>query len=165
VLGSLSVSLVVAWRLFAHNIFLHIPILRMSFVDDDSLSLAGLDAPDFLQLDDSFSSATSSLTVHCHSLCTTPTCMRDSGRRSPKGPQSPPLATTEMVRIDIHVRQSVPTSHPAGSSVLSRQRRLQTSSTCPPNLLIPPLSNLGFMRQFTLCRRVTSHPHSKIYPL
>ncbi|KAF9650472.1 hypothetical protein BDM02DRAFT_1380719 [Thelephora ganbajun] len=90
-----------------------IPIQRMSFVDDDSLSLAGLDTPDLLQLDDSFSSASSSsLTTHCHSSCTSSTCMRDSGRRNPKGPRSSSVTTTEEVRTDVDVRPPISTSTP-----------------------------------------------------
>jgi len=79
----------------------------MSFVDDDSLSLAGLDTPNFLQLDNSFSS---SLTAHCHSFCTTTTCMRDSGRRNIKGPRPLHIVNAEKVRTDFHVRLSTPIS-------------------------------------------------------
>lgn len=71
----------------------------MSFVDSDSLSLAGLDVPD-LHLHTP--SVSSSLTAHCHSSCTTSTCMRDSRRRGQKHPHSSPAATVE-VRIDIRI--------------------------------------------------------------
>ena len=79
----------------------------MSFVDDDTLSLAGLDTPDYLQLDSSFSS---SLTAHCHSFCTTTSCMEDSGRRNIKGPRPLYIVAAEKVCIDFHVRLSTPTS-------------------------------------------------------
>jgi len=85
---------------------LDIPVQTMSFADDGSLSLAGLDAPDFLQLDNS-----SSLTAHCHSFCTTATRTRDSDMKSPQGPQQPPVVATE-VRIGIYVRLSPPTLSP-----------------------------------------------------
>ena len=81
----------------------------MSFVDNDSLSLAGLDAPDFLQLDNSVSS---SLTAHCHSSCTTTTCMGDSSRRIQKDLGPSHVVDVEKVRIDVHVRLSTPTSLP-----------------------------------------------------
>ena len=89
------------------------PILRMRFSDDDSLSLAGLDAPDFIQFDNSFSSSVSfsSLTAHCHSSCATSTCMRDPTRRSQKRPQPSPVITAE-VRIDIHLKPPISFSPP-----------------------------------------------------
>lgn len=86
----------------------NILVLRMSFVDDDSLSLAGLDAPDFLHLD---VSSVSSFTAHCHSSCTTSACMKDTGRRSPKGAPPTPAIATE-VCIDIHARPPILTSLP-----------------------------------------------------
>ena len=74
----------------------------MSFVDDDSLSLAGLDTPNFLQLDNSFSS---SLTAHSHSFCTTSSYMRDSGRRNVRGPR--PLHTVAVKKVCIDVRPAI----------------------------------------------------------
>jgi len=92
-----------------HSLFPDTPIHRMSFVDDDSLSLAGLDTPNFLQLGNSFSS---SLTAHCHSFRTTTTCMGDSGRRNTRESGSLHVVASEKVRIDIHVKLSTPTSFP-----------------------------------------------------
>jgi len=108
----------------------------MSSVDDDSLSLAGLDTPNFLQLDNSFSS---SLTVHCHSRCTTATCMRDSRRKNIRGPRPLHVVAAEKVRIDIHVKSSTPTSSPrhrmpvaATSSNLFHPSRKSLPSTFQP---------------------------------
>lgn len=101
----------VTWRLSAHSPpSLDTLILRMSFVDEDTLSLAGLDAPDFLNLDDSFS--VSSSTAHCHSSCTTSACMKNTDRRSPKGARPIPVVATEEVCIDVHAGPPVLTSLP-----------------------------------------------------
>ena len=103
----------VTWQL-PPSLFLDTSVLRMSFVDDDSLSLAGLDAPDFLQLDNSFSS---SLTAHCHSSCATSTCMGDPSR-SRKGPRPLLVVTAEKVRVDAYVDLSILTSLPLHRTTL-----------------------------------------------
>ncbi|KAF9785497.1 hypothetical protein BJ322DRAFT_1108946 [Thelephora terrestris] len=68
----------------------------MDVLDDNSLGLAGLDALDFLQFEDSLStSASSSLTAHCHSSGATPTYMKDF-RGSQKYQQSSPATTEDL---------------------------------------------------------------------
>jgi len=116
-----------------HPFLFRIPILRMSFIGGDSRSLAGLDAPDFLQLDDSFPfpASSSSLTAHCHSSCATSTCMRDSGSRSPKGALPPPIVTTEKVRIDIPLRPSISTLPPPHSATLRLHPIITATSSNP----------------------------------
>jgi len=104
---SSPVLLVPTWQLSPRSLSPDTPIHRMSFVDDNSLSLAGLDAHNSLQLDNSLSS---SLTAHCHSFCTTTTCMGDSGRRNIREPRPLHIVAAEKVRIDVHVKLSTPTS-------------------------------------------------------
>jgi hypothetical protein len=129
-----------------HCLFPSTPIHRMSFVDDDSLSLAGLDTPNFLQLDNSFSS---SLTAHCHSFCTTPTCMGDSGRRNIRGPRPLHIVAAEKVRIDVHVKLSTPTSSP-------RHRLMAATSS---NLFHPSHKSLrSTFQPFGIC--TLAHPPS-----
>lgn len=143
---------------------LDIPTPRMSFVDDDSLSLAGLDAPDFLQLDDSFSS---SLTAHCHPSCATSTCMRASRRRSQKYPRSSPVVTSQEVRTNIHVGSSIAISHPLHRIILHlRPPTAVTSSNLfrlsQKFLHSTPQSSGIYTLICPLPSTITSHPNSKI---
>ena len=142
---------------------------RMSSVDGDSLSLAGLDAPGSLQLDNSLSpSPSSSLTAHCHSFCTAATCMRDYYRRGQKGPRSLPVVTPEEVRTGVHHHNLSPPHSPpsTGSHIPPQQRHLQASSANTASIFVPLFSHLEPTCRSILCRRyLISRLHSKIHPL
>ena len=122
----------------------------MRFFDKNSLGLAGLDAPDFLQLDDSFPSSvsSSSLTAHCHSSCATSTCMRDPTRRSQKFPQPPTVITTDEVRISIHLRQPIVISPPSKNHPSSSSHSSDIFKPLPP---VPKISSFHISVIWNLC--------------
>ena len=120
-----------------------LPIPRMRLFDHDPLSLAGHDAPDFLQFDLSFpsSNSSSSLTAHCHSSCSTSTCMRDSTRRDQKFSHPSSLITAEEVRIDIHASHHLSHSDPFKNHPSSSSHSCDIFKPLPP---VPKISSFHF---------------------